>query len=233
MLDDLISAEVRWLAHRVPVIEGRFCESSLFFWRVQLNIKPVTLEGKFIRLAPMALDHIEELCTAGLHKGIWRYMSTPMRNRDEMHDYVQTALQSWNAGTALPFVMIVREGNAVVGSTRYLNIEHTHRRVEIGSTWITPAWQRASVNSEAKYLMLCHAFDVLNCVRVEFKTDSQNVQSRKALDRIGAKEEGTLRNHMVMPDGRLRHSVYYSILDSEWVDVKVRLERIVYRRPQL
>ncbi|MBP1601939.1 MAG: Acetyltransferase, family, partial [Acidobacteria bacterium] len=113
---------------------------------------------------------------------------------------------------------------AVVGSTRFANIDRANRRVEIGWTWVSPPWQRSFVNTEAKYLMLKHAFEVMRCIRVEFKTDSLNQRSRAALLRLGAKEEGTLRNHMITSTGRYRHSVYFSIIDSEWPDVKRSIE---------
>jgi RimJ/RimL family protein N-acetyltransferase len=194
-----------------------------------LEILPVTLEGNYVRLVPMSVDHFEELCEVGFHDELWRFMPTPMRNREDMREYILAALRFRDGGTALPFVTMEKAGNKVVGSTRFLNIERAHRRLEIGSTWITPKWQRTQINTETKYLMLRHAFEVLHCVRVEFKTDSLNEQSRNALARIGAKEEGTLRNHMIMPDGRLRHSVYYSFIDNEWGEVKTTLEAMIPR----
>ena len=190
-----------------------------------MEVKPITLEGNFVRLVPMSLEHLDALCQAGLHENLWRFMPTPMHEREDMRKYIENALRLQDGGSALPFVTIEKTSGETVGSTRYLNIDHTHRRLEIGSTWIAPKWQRTGVNTGAKYLMLCHAFENLKCVRVEFKTDSMNTQSRKALTRIGAKEEGTLRNHMIMPDGRLRRSVYYSIIDSEWPEMKTRLEQ--------
>ncbi len=136
--------------------------------------------------------------------------------------YMSNLLKQAREGRALPFVTI-RE-NQVVGSTSYLEIDEHHRRLEIGATWITPDHQRSPVNTEAKLLQLSHAFDTLGCNRVELKTDSLNSKSRAAIARIGAKEEGTFRNHMVMPDGRLRHSVYFSITVEEWPAVRTNLE---------
>jgi RimJ/RimL family protein N-acetyltransferase len=136
-------------------------------------------------------------------------------------------LHKQQAGLALRFVTIAKADEQPVGSTSYLNIDRQHRRLEIGGTWITPSWQRSAVNTEAKYLQLSHAFETLGYIRVEFKTDSLNVKSQQALARIGAVKEGTFRNHMVMPDGRLRHSVYFSIVDSEWPAVKAHLERLM------
>ena len=141
-----------------------------------------------------------------------------------MRNYVETALRLQAEGTALPFATVLNETDQVVGSTRFANIDRENKHMEIGWTWIGKAWQRTAVNTEAKYLMLRHAFEKLGCIRVEFKTDSLNQQSRNALLRIGAKEEGTFRNHMITSDGRFRHSVYFSVIDSEWPEVKGRLE---------
>jgi RimJ/RimL family protein N-acetyltransferase len=129
----------------------------------------------------------------------------------------------------LPFVTIERASGRVVGSTCYLAIEPAHKRLEIGSTWITPSQQRSPVNTEAKLLQLGHCFETLGCNRVEFKTDSRNAQSRAALARIGAKQEGIFRAHMVMPDGVLRDSVYFSVVAPEWPDVKARLLQKIAR----
>ena len=142
-----------------------------------------------------------------------------------MKKYIDTALKDFSDGKALPFAIIEKGSNTAVGSTRFGNIERTHRRVEIGWTWIAKQWQRTFINTEAKYLLLSHAFDTLGCLRVEFKTDSTNSRSRNALMRIGAKEEGVFRNHMIMSGGRIRHSVYFSIIDSEWNEVKRELEK--------
>ena len=125
------------------------------------------------------------------------------------------------------FVTVARTIAQVVGSTSDLTIDCQHQRVEIGGTWVTPAWQRSAINTEAKYLQLRHAFETLGCIRVEFKTDALNTKSRQALARIGATEEGTFRNHMIMPDGRIRHSVYFSITHDEWPRVKAHLEGLL------
>ncbi len=172
----------------------------------------------------MRLDHLDRLCAAGLDVELWRYTMTLIRTRDEMKTYVETALKLQREGSALPFVTVEKKSGKLVGSSRYGNIDMLNRRVEIGWTWVAREWQRTPVNTEAKYLMLRHAFEELGCMRVEFKTDSTNDKSRNAMLRIGAKEEGILRNHMVTPGGRIRHSVYYSIIDSEWPGVKKQLE---------
>jgi RimJ/RimL family protein N-acetyltransferase len=142
-----------------------------------------------------------------------------------MRAYIEEALDGQARGLCLPFATVEKSAGRVVGSTRYGNIDLENRHVEIGWTWITRDWQRTFVNTEAKYLMLGYAFEKLDCRRVEFKTDSLNERSRNAILRLGAKEEGTFRNHMVTSSGRMRHSVYYSIIDSEWPDIRSNLEK--------
>jgi RimJ/RimL family protein N-acetyltransferase len=192
-----------------------------------MEVMPVTLEGKHVRLEPVRLDHAAALWRIGAYEEIWRYIPYVPCSEDDLRTFIAAELRKQQAGLTLRFVTVARASGEPVGSTSYLNIEPQHRRLEIGGTWITPAWQRSAVNTEAKYLQLCHAFETLGCLRVEFKTDSLNVKSRRALARIGAIEEGTFRNHMVMSDGRIRHSVYFSIVHSEWPAVKARLERLM------
>ena len=147
-----------------------------------------------------------------------------MRTAEEFQNGVDKILQEQAQGQSVAFATIERSSGRVIGSTRFMNMDLANRRVEIGSTWIAPDWQRTAVNTEAKYLMLCHAFERWGCLRVELKTDSLNQKSRNAILRLGAKEEGTLRQHMVTWDGRRRDSVYFSILDTEWPEVKRELE---------
>jgi N-acetyltransferase len=182
------------------------------------------LQGIHVRLEPLSLDHLEGLCEVGLDPEIWRWAPKPITTCEEMRNYVETALRWQAEGTALPFATVLNETDQIVGSTRFANIDRENKHVEIGWTWIGKPWQRTAVNTEAKYLMLRHAFEKLGCIRVEFKTDSLNQQSRNALLRIGAKEEGTFRNHMITHEGRYRHSVYFSVIDSEWPKVKRALE---------
>src|SRR5579875_1095365 len=190
-----------------------------------MTVDPVTLEGRTVCLQPLALAHLDALCETGLDEEIWRWNVSPVRTRDEMRAWIEKALRDHAAGSSMPFAILERDSVKPAGLTRYLNIDKSNRRVEIGATWIGCRWQRTAVNTEAKYLMLRHAFEALGCIRVEFKTDSLNDRSRKAILRIGAKEEGTLRNHMIASTGRLRHSVYYSIINSEWPAVKAELEK--------
>jgi N-acetyltransferase len=185
---------------------------------------PVILEGRHVRLEPLALKHAAGLAAVGLDEDLWKWIPTPVRSAEEMNAYVQTALNEQAKGSGLPFVLIETSTGCIIGSTRYGNIDCDHYRVEIGWTWIARQWQRTAINTEAKYLLLGHAFERLKCIRVELKTDSLNERSRAAILRIGAREEGTFRNHMITASGRIRHTVYFSILDGEWPEVKARLE---------
>jgi RimJ/RimL family protein N-acetyltransferase len=184
---------------------------------------PVTLEGRWVRLEPLSLDHLDGLCAVGLEPEIWEWMGAPVRTRDEMLRYVESALAGQARGEALPFATVERSGGRVAGSTRFGAIAPEHRRVEIGWTWLGRDFRRTALNTEAKLLMFTHAFERLGCVRVELKTDALNRRSRAAIRRLGAREEGVLRQHMITASGRLRDSVYYSVLDSEWPQVKARL----------
>jgi RimJ/RimL family protein N-acetyltransferase len=195
-----------------------------------VKISPVTLEGRVVRLEPLGLHHLEALCTVGLDPSLWGLSTIGVRTPDDMRLYVETALAERAAGTAMPFATVVRDGGVVVGSTRFANIVLDHARMEIGWTWITPRWQRTAVNTEAKYLMLRHAFEVWGCRRVELKTNALNARSRAAMLRIGAKEEGTLRKHMINADGTARDSVYFSVIDDEWPSVQERLQALLNRQ---
>jgi RimJ/RimL family protein N-acetyltransferase len=189
-----------------------------------MDVTHVTLEGKYVRLEPMRLEHYERLAEIGLGQDIFRYFPITIDTKEQMVGYVQHSITATDSGAMLVWVTVLRERDAPVGATSNLNIDRRNRKLEIGGTWVAPQWQRTACNTEAKYLQLQHAFETLGCMRVEFKTDSLNVKSRAALVRIGAVEEGTMRNHMIMPDGRLRHSVYFSVTESEWPAVKARLE---------
>src|SRR5262249_17666561 len=189
-----------------------------------MDVQAVVLARQHIRLEPLTLEHHNALCEIGLDEALWRWIPHFVRTREDMLDYIRTALQ-WQAdGTALPFATVELKSGRVVGSTRYMNIDSANRHVEIGATWIGRPWQRTAVNTEAKYLMLRHAFETLGCIRVELKTDALNEQSRNAILRIGARYEGIFRNHMICADGRLRDSAWYSIIDREWPQVKAGLE---------
>ena len=193
-------------------------------------VTPVTLEGRHVRLEPLAKAHLAGLAEAGLDEELWRWIPTPVRTAEEMAVYIETALKEQERGISLPFALVERATGRAIGSTRYGNIDRTHHRVEIGWTWVARDWQRTAVNTEAKYLLLRHAFESLGCIRVELKTDSLNERSRAAILRIGAREEGIFRNHMITASGRIRHTIYFSIVDSEWRGVKARLEAMLNSR---
>lgn len=190
-----------------------------------MEIQPIILAGRLVRLEPLTLGHIPQLAAAGCDPEIWKFMLYgEMRTEADIRHWVEDLLQRQQRGTDLPFAVIHLLSGRAVGATRYINITPEHRSLEIGGTWYGREFQRTGVNTEAKYLLLRHAFEVLGCVRVQFKTDLRNERSQRAIERLGAVREGVLRKHMILPDGRLRDSVYYSILDDEWSYVKARLE---------
>src|SRR3990172_816756 len=198
--------------------------------RIEVKIQPVTLEGRVVVLRPMEESDIDGLTSVALDPDLWRYTTTILRSRDDVAEYVKSALNGFRSGTVLPFVTTLKDGRKIIGSTRFAKIDTEHRRAEIGWTWIGRPWQLSAVNTEAKYLMLRHAFETWKCMRVELKTGTLNQRSRNAILRIGAKEEGILRKHMILHDGRIRDTVYFSILDNEWPAVKTRLESMIERR---
>lgn len=189
-----------------------------------MKVAPITLKGTHVRLEPLSLDHHAALCEVGLDPELWRWTAADVRSPEDLRRYIQRALQEQREGRSLPFVTLERASWKPVGSTRFGSIETEHRRVEIGWTWIARDWQRTAINTEAKLLMLTHAFDVWGVQRVEFKTNAMNYRSRTAIARLGAKEEGTLRKHMISERGVPRDSVYFSILDTEWAGVRAGLE---------
>jgi len=195
-----------------------------------MEVKPVTLQGNHVRLEPMTEAHIPGLAEIGVGQSFWDFMVYGNINIEEdMRGWVLDILSRAKKGTDLPFAAIHLASGHVAGATRYLNIMPKDRGLEIGGTWYGLEFQRTPVNTECKYLLLSHAFETLGCIRVQLKTDLRNERSQKAIERIGAVKEGVLRNHMILPDGRYRHSVYYSILDTEWGEVKKRLEEMMER----
>jgi N-acetyltransferase len=191
----------------------------------------VTLEGRFVRLEPLALTHADALAAVGLDPDLWKWTTISLHTPEEVHAYVQSAIDDRGAGRALPFATVERATGTVIGCTRFMSVSMPDKRVEIGSTWVAGPWQRTPVNTEAKLLMLRHAFESLGCIRVELKTDRLNERSRNAIKRIGGVEEGILRQHMITASGRLRDTVYYSILDREWPAVRDRLEARLVSSP--
>jgi len=195
------------------------------------SVIPITLEGSVVRLEPLRRDHAELFWEAAKDDldDIFQWIPYRMKSEEDFQLVVDKAFGEQQRGESVVFATVERSSGKVIGSTRFMNIDRANRRVEIGSTWIVPPWQRSAVNTEAKYLMLRHAFEVWKCFRVELKTDALNQKSRNAILRIGAKEEGTLRRHVITWTGRVRDSVYFSILDSEWPEVKAGLEQMLIR----
>jgi len=191
-------------------------------------VKPVTLNGKFVRLEPLTEDHSASLTEIGLDDSIWQFMPYGMmRSETDIRRWIKAILEHETAGTDRPFVVIHLSSGRVAGTTRYLEIHSEHHGLEIGGTWYGAEFRRTQVNTECKYLLLRHAFEELKCIRVQLKTDSRNERSQRAIERIGATKEGILRNHMILPNGYIRHSIYYSILDSEWPQVSLQLESML------
>jgi N-acetyltransferase len=187
-------------------------------------VQPVMLEGKIVRLEPLSLDHLDDLTAVGLDAALWQWTLARPSDRRGIQAWIEAAIANREAGSEMPFATIDRAGGRAIGSSRFLSIVPEHRRLEVGWTWVAPGWQRRGANQEAKYLQLRHAFEDLGANRVEFKTDSRNEKANPALLSIGATFEGTFRNHMVMPDGPLRHSNYYALVVEDWPRVKAMLE---------
>jgi RimJ/RimL family protein N-acetyltransferase len=187
-------------------------------------LSPVTLDGRFVRLEPLGRQHLPLLAPVASDRELWALTREDASTPAELAAYVERALAAQAEGSALPFAIIERATGRGVGSTRFGNYERGDRRIEIGWTWVGRAWQRTAVNSEAKLLLLTHAFEALGMRRVELKTDVLNERSRRAILRLGATEEGIFRQHMVTTGGRVRDSVWFSILAQEWEGVKARLE---------
>jgi RimJ/RimL family protein N-acetyltransferase len=183
------------------------------------------LEGRHVRLEPLSMRHRHDLAALALDRELWRFTLTRIHTLHDLDSYIESALSLWRAGTAIPFATVDRASGRVIGSTRFANIDRAHRRVEIGWTWLGRDFQRRAFNTEAKLLMLAHAFERMDCARVEFRVDALNAPSRAAVLRLGAKEEGILRHHMIHPSGRWIDWVYYSVLREEWPAVREGLER--------
>jgi RimJ/RimL family protein N-acetyltransferase len=195
-----------------------------------MKIEPITLTGRIVRLVPLRPDHLVDLTEAGKDENIWDYMRYGVIDSPQkMRAMIDSLLALQAGGTDLPFTVIDLASGKAIGMTRYLNIEPANRSLEIGGTWYATEFQHTSVNTECKYMLLCHAFEDLACIRVQFKTDQRNLRSQKAIERIGAVREGVLRNQVILPDGFVRSSVYYSILVEEWPQVKRHLETLMDR----
>jgi RimJ/RimL family protein N-acetyltransferase len=201
-----------------------------------MDPQPIVLTGRHVRLEPLTLAHAPDLLAAVLpDTGIWQWLPVePPTTLPTMAEYIQAALDAQRDGSTLAFAQISQASGRAVGSTRYLNISRRDRGLEIGWTWLGKPWQRTSINTEAKYLLLRHAFEDLGAVRLQLKTDLRNIQSQTAIARLGAVREGVLRKHMLVRAGHIRDTVMFSILDDEWPAVKARLETMLaaYPRPE-
>jgi RimJ/RimL family protein N-acetyltransferase len=192
--------------------------------------KPITLTGKVVRLEPLSEAHIPDLVLAGRDEIIWKYMLyADLTSEESMTVWVRDMLKHQQIGTDLPFAVIHMASGRAAGATRYLEIRPPQRSLEIGGTWYAPEFQHTAVNTECKYLMLKYAFEVLKCIRVQFKADVRNEPSIRAIERLGAVREGVLRNHYILQDGTFRDSVYFSILDREWPAKRSSLEERLKR----
>jgi RimJ/RimL family protein N-acetyltransferase len=188
-----------------------------------------TLVGQNIELRPLRLEHKQALLEAAADGELWNLKVTAVPGPETIDEYISTAMAGREAGTVMPFIIMQRETGRVVGSTRFWKIDPVNRKLEIGHTWLSASVQRSRVNTEAKFLLLTYAFEVMNCVRVQFTTDALNEKSRAAILRIGAKQEGIVRHERIMPDGRKRNSARFSIIDCEWPEVKARLQQKMMR----
>ncbi|MFJ9463637.1 GNAT family N-acetyltransferase [Viridibacillus arvi] len=193
-------------------------------------MEDIQLLGEHVLLVPLKDSHLEGLYLAGQFQEIWTYTSAEIRSIEDMKQYIKQALNEKINGTQNPFVIIEKKTNQIIGSTRFLDIDCQHKRLEIGFTWLTPTKWRTPINTECKYLLLKFAFEQLSVNRVQIKTDHENKRSQAAIERLGAKKEGILRNHMIRPNGTIRNTIIYSIIDTEWSDVKLRLEGLLMRQ---
>lgn len=194
-----------------------------------MKLQDVELEGEVVRLVPLTRAHVDPLCEVALDAALWRWTSDLVKTREDLVAYVEAALDAHSAGTCLPFATVETSSGRVVGSTRFGAIDLRNRRAEIGWTFVAPRWQRTAVNTEAKFLMLRWAFEEQGMVRVELKTDALNLASRRAIERLGATQEGILRKHMQCYGGRVRDTVYYSIVDDEWPSRRRALKSMLAR----
>src|SRR3954447_25579737 len=186
-------------------------------------VEPVTLEGSIVRLEPLSLDHLDDLAAVAFEGDLWRWTVVQPTDRAGLRSWIETALSGVASGGEQPFATVDQGSGRAIGSTRFMSIVPEHRRLEIGWTWVGLASQRTGANREAKLLQLTHAFETLGANRVEFKTHARNEPSRNALAGIGATFEGVFRQHMIMPDGSLRDSAYFSVIAPEWPALKARL----------
>jgi N-acetyltransferase len=195
-----------------------------------MDITSLTLTGNTVRLEPLNESHIPDLCRVGLNERIWRFMRYGLvLTEEQMRQWVLSILEKQTVSHDIPFAVIHLESGRAVGATRYMNIQPDQRNLEIGGTWYGVDYQRTAVNTECKYLLLKHAFEEMGVIRVQIKTDLRNIASQRAIERLGAVKEGVFRKHMILPNGYIRDSVIYSIIDDDWKAVKANLEEKLQR----
>ncbi len=187
----------------------------------------MALENEIVKLKPLELNDLSGILEAASYPEIWSHMSTTIEKMVDVHNFVENALLMRHNKTEFPFVIVDKKTGEIIGSTRFMDIDDTHQRVEIGTTWLTPVYWRTAINTNCKYLLLQYCFETLHLQRVQIKTDHENIQSQKAIERIGATKEGILRNHMIRKDGTARHTVMYSITLDEWPQVKIHLNQLL------
>ncbi|WP_342533757.1 GNAT family protein [Lysinibacillus sp. FSL K6-0057] len=187
----------------------------------------ITLENEVVKLKPLELSDLPEILETGSYPEIWSHMSTTIEKKEDVNNFVENALRAKDEKTEFPFVIVDKQSGDIIGSTRFMDIDDKHQRLEIGYTWLTPAYWRTAINTNCKYLLLQYCFEHLHLQRVQIKTDHDNIRSQKAIERIGATKEGILRNHMIRKDGTTRHTVMYSITIEEWPQVKKHLEKLL------
>lgn len=187
----------------------------------------IALENEIVKLKPLELNDLSGILEAASYPEIWSHMSTTIEKMVDVNNFVENALLMRRNKTEFPFVIVDKKTGEIIGSTRFMDIDDTHQRVEIGTTWLTPAYWRTAINTNCKYLLLQYCFETLHLQRVQIKTDHENSQSQKAIVRIGATKEGVLRNHMIRKDGTTRHTVMYSITLEEWPQVKIHLNQLL------
>ncbi|MEG0258309.1 MAG: GNAT family protein [Lysinibacillus sp.] len=186
-----------------------------------------TLENEVVLLKPLEKQDVAGILAAGSYPEIWSYLSTNIQNERDANSFVDKALQGKALEKEFPFSIVDKKSGEIIGSTRFMDIDESHQRLEIGFTWLTPAHWHTAINTNCKYLLLKYCFEELGLQRVQVKTDHKNEKSQRAIERIGATKEGILRNHMIRKDGTLRNTVMYSVLKEEWPEVKVRLEQLM------
>ncbi len=187
----------------------------------------IVLENEVVVLKPLEQEDKQGILKAGSYPEIWSHTPSTIENMEDVNNFVENALATKYAQTEFPFVIVDKKSGQIIGSTRFMDIDEKHKRLEIGTTWMTPAFWRTAINTNCKYLLLQYCFEVLNLQRVQIKTDHENLHSQKAIERIGATKEGVLRNHMIRKDGSTRHTVMYSITLQEWPEVKKHLRKLL------